>query len=45
VECDPVARVRFDTRALLDFLDTKPLRAEMSRGLRKPIKEDRFGRS
>jgi predicted nucleotidyltransferase len=45
VERDPVARVRFDTRALLDFLDTKPLRAEMSRGLRKRIKEGRFGRS
>jgi uncharacterized protein len=44
VERDPVARVRFEARALLDYLDTKPLRAEMSRGLRKRIKEDRFGR-
>lgn len=44
VERDPVARVRLDARALLDFLDTKPLRAEMSRGLRKRIREGRFGR-
>lgn len=44
VERDPVARVRLDARALLDYLDTKPLRAEMSRGLRKRIREDRFGR-
>lgn len=44
VERDPVARVRLDTRALLDYLDTKPLRAEMSRGLRKRIRDGRFGR-
>lgn len=44
VERDPVARVRLDARTLLDYLDTKPLRAEMSRGLRKRIREDRFGR-
>lgn len=44
VERDPVARVRLDARALLDYLDTKPLRAEMSRGLRKRIQEGRFGR-
>lgn len=44
VERDPVARIRLDARALLDYLDTKPLRAEMSRGLRKRIKEGRFGR-
>jgi predicted nucleotidyltransferase len=44
VERDPVARVRLDARALLDYLDTKPLRAEMSRGLRKRIREGRFGR-
>lgn len=44
VERDPVARVRFDARALLDYLDTKPLRAEMSRGLGKRIREGRFGR-
>lgn len=44
IERDPVARVRLDARALLDYLDTKPLRAEMSRGLRKRIREGRFGR-
>ncbi len=44
VERDPVARVRLDARALLDYLDTKPLRAEISRGLRKRIREGRFGR-
>jgi predicted nucleotidyltransferase len=44
VERDPVSRVRLDARALLDYLDTKPLRVEMSRGLRKRIEEGRFGR-
>jgi predicted nucleotidyltransferase len=44
VERDSVARVRLDARALLDYLDTKPLRAEMSRGLLKRIREGRFGR-
>jgi uncharacterized protein len=41
---EPVARVRFEARALLDYLDTRPLRVERSRGLRKRIQEDRFGR-
>ena len=44
VERDPKKRVRFEASALLEFLDTKPLRAEASRGLRKRIKEGRFGR-
>ena len=44
VERDPVARVRFEARTLLDYLDTMPLRVEMSRGLRKRIQEGRFGR-
>lgn len=44
VERDPKARVRFEARALLDFLDTKPLRAELSRGLRHRLEEGRFGR-
>lgn len=44
VERDPRARVRLESRALLDFLDTKPLRAELSRGLRHRIEEGRFGR-
>ena len=44
VERDPKRRVRFEANALLEFLDTKPLRAEASRGLRKRIEEGRFGR-
>jgi predicted nucleotidyltransferase len=44
VERDPKARVRFEAKALLDFLDTKPLRAELSRGLRHRLEEGRFGR-
>lgn len=45
VERDPKSRVRFEARALLEYLDTKPLRAERSRGLRQRIEEGRFGRS
>lgn len=44
VDRDPKARVRFEARALLDYLDTKPLRAELDRGLRHRVEEDRFGR-
>jgi predicted nucleotidyltransferase len=44
VDRDPKARVRFEARALLDYLDTAPLRAELSRGLRHRIEEGRFGR-
>ena len=44
VERDPGSRVRFEARSLLDYLDTKPLRVERSRGLRKRIRENRFGR-
>ncbi len=44
VERDPKARVRLEARALLDYLDTKPLRAELARGLRHRIEEDRLGR-
>jgi predicted nucleotidyltransferase len=42
IERDPVARVRLNARALLDYLDTEPLRDEMSRGLRKRIREGRL---
>lgn len=41
---DQKARVRLETRALLDYLDTAPLRAELQRGLRHRIDEGRFGR-
>lgn len=44
LERDPRSRIRFEARALLDYLDTKPLRAEMARGLRHRIEEGRFGR-
>lgn len=44
VDRDPRARVRFETRGLLEYLDTKPLRAELARGLRHRIEEGRLGR-
>lgn len=45
VDRDPRSRVRFEARSLIDYLDTEPLRAERSRGLRRRIREGRFGRS
>lgn len=44
VERDPGERVRLETQAILDYLDTKPLRAELARGQRHRIEEGRFGR-
>lgn len=44
VQRDPKERIRLQARALIDYLDTAPLRAELARGLRHRIKEDRFGR-
>jgi len=44
VQRDPVARVRLEARAILDYLDTQPLRDELARGLRNRLAEDRFGR-
>lgn len=44
IERDAKARVRFEARAIIEYLDTEPLRAVLSRGLRKRIREDRFGR-
>jgi uncharacterized protein len=41
---DPKARVNLEARALIDYLDTAPLRAELARGLRHRIEEGRFGR-
>ena len=37
-------RVRLETRAILDYLDTAPLRAELGRGVRRRMREGRFGR-
>jgi predicted nucleotidyltransferase len=45
VDRDPLVRVRFEARAILDYLDTAPLRAELARGLRHRLDEGRFGRS
>lgn len=45
VERDHAQRVRFEARALLDYLDTRPLREELRSGLKHRIEEDRFGRS
>jgi predicted nucleotidyltransferase len=44
VDRDPRLRVRFEARALIEYLDTRPLRAELARGLRHRLAEDRFGR-
>src|SRR4051794_25144148 len=44
VERDHDQRVRFETRAILDYLDTAPLRLALKEGLKKRIEEDRFGR-
>lgn len=41
---DPVTRVRDEARALVEFLDTKPLRDQMAAGVRNRISEGRFGR-
>lgn len=44
VERDHDERVRLETRAILDYLDTAPLRMELGRGVRRRMKEGRFGR-
>ena len=44
VERNRKTRVALETRGLLDYLDTAPLRAELARGLRHRIEEGRFGR-
>lgn len=44
LERDRVQRVRLDTRAVLDYLDTQPLRDELARGLRHSLEEGTFGR-
>jgi uncharacterized protein len=44
VERDRSARVRLEARALLDYLDTAPLRATLAEGVRRRIAEARFGR-
>lgn len=44
VERDRDERVRLETKAILDYLDTAPLRAELGRGMRRRMGEGRFGR-
>ncbi len=44
VDRDPLARVRFEARTILDYLDTAPLREELASGLRHRLDEGRFGR-
>lgn len=44
VERDRAARVRLETRGLLDYLDTVPLRAALAAGVGRRIAEGRFGR-
>ncbi len=43
VERDHDERVRLETRTILDYLDTAPLRAELGRGVRRRMAEGRFG--
>jgi len=44
VERDHALRVRLETRVILDYLDTAPLRAILAAGLKRRIEEGRFGR-
>lgn len=44
VERDRDERVRLETRAILDYLDTQPLRDALRERLKRLFKEDRFGR-
>lgn len=45
IERDRDERVRLETRAILDYLDTEPLRDALRRRLKQLFEEDRFGRS
>lgn len=44
VDRDPVMRLRLETWAVLEYLDTAPLRRAREARLRRLIAEDRFGR-
>ncbi len=41
---DPRGRIRLERDAVLDYLDTAPLRAALAAGVRNRVTEDRFGR-
>lgn len=45
VDRDHDERIRRETRTILEYLDTQPLRDMFTAGLRERITEDRFGRS
>lgn len=44
VERDRAQRVRFETKALLDYFDTEPLRVALKENLKREIDGGRFGR-
>ena len=44
VDRDPVERVRRHARAIVEFLDTQPLRDELDAGLRHALEERTYGR-
>lgn len=44
IERDRKTRVQLEVKALIEYLDTASLRAELARGQRKRIEEGRFGR-
>jgi uncharacterized protein len=44
VDRDPRTRIGLERTALLEYLDTAPLRAALAAGLRHRIQDDRFGR-
>lgn len=44
VERDRDERVRLETRAIIEYLDTQPLRDALWEGLKRRIKDGRFGR-
>jgi len=44
IDRDPPKRIRLETRAILDYLDTKPLRELFGAAALDRLAEDRFGR-
>jgi uncharacterized protein len=41
---DPIARVRLESRAVSEYLDTRPLRERLTAAMRRRIDEGSFGR-
>ena len=44
-DADPVVRMRLEVEAVVEFLDTAPLRATVAAGVEQRLREGRFGRS